>query len=92
MQVNMSGADRKIRGVIAIVLLVVTFWVPALWWLFLLIAVILAITVFTGFCPLYLPLGIDTTKGCQPDQPAPAEQPVVKQPIVEKKPVVKKKK
>ena len=61
---NMGTADRVVRAVIGIVLLVIAFlvlqgaWQIVLW----ILGAIMLITAATGICPLYYPLHISTKK------------------------------
>lgn len=60
---NMSSADRLIRFAAAVIiaLLVVTGVLTGLWaTIFLVVAIILALTGLVGTCPIYLALGINS--------------------------------
>ncbi len=64
---NMGTTDRTLRFIIAIALAVAAFTVPAIaagvWhWVVLAVAVVLALTAITGFCPPYALLGIRTCR------------------------------
>jgi Flp pilus assembly protein TadB len=78
MQMNMGSKDKKLRGVLAIVLLVLMFWVPSLWWLFLIVAAVMIVTVFTGYCMLYVPFGVDTRCEKPAQMPAVEKRPIRK--------------
>lgn len=65
MKHNVSQLDRIIRITLAIVLIVIRFAsdISGVWGIILLVVgVILALTGFLRFCPLYLPFHIDTNK------------------------------
>lgn len=67
MKLNMGKADRGIRIVVAIVLLVLAFSTEfaaagILHWLFIAVAAIFAITSIVGNCPLYAIFGIRTCR------------------------------
>jgi hypothetical protein len=65
MKKNMGPADRVFRILIAIVIagLYLTNLISGTTAIILLIlAAVFALTSFIGFCPLYLPFGISTTK------------------------------
>lgn len=62
--VNMGTADRIIRAIVGVVLLVGVFalgwgtgWVH---WLLALVGAVLVLTAGTGICPAYMPFGIRT--------------------------------
>jgi membrane-bound ClpP family serine protease len=60
---NMGGADRAIRGIVGIILLVLYFMgsVAGIWgWLALIVGVVLLATAALGWCPPYSLLGIST--------------------------------
>lgn len=60
---NMGGMDRIIRGIVGIVLLALYFMgsVAGLWaWLALIVGVVLLATAVIGWCPAYMPFGINT--------------------------------
>ncbi|MBK9177206.1 MAG: DUF2892 domain-containing protein [Flavobacteriales bacterium] len=63
MKANMGSADRIIRLIIAVVIAVLYFTgriEGTLGIVLLIVAAVLALTSFIGFCPLYAPLGIST--------------------------------
>lgn len=63
MKKNMGMADRVIRSVIAVVIAILYFAgiLTGIWGLILLIlACVFLLTSMVSFCPLYLPLGINT--------------------------------
>lgn len=67
MTVNMGKADRSIRLVLAVVLLIAAFSTEAassgaLHWLAIAVAAISALTAFVGNCPLYSLIGIKTCR------------------------------
>jgi hypothetical protein len=62
---NEANADRLVRGVGAVVALVVALVVgfpSVVAWVLLAVAVILGVTAAVGFCPLYRLFGINTCK------------------------------
>ncbi len=63
---NMGSADRIIRAVLGLILIVTGIMLQIqtgqLWWLAL-PGVIFVLTSVLSFCPLYIPLKIDTGKG-----------------------------
>lgn len=65
MKKNMGSADKIIRVLIALVI-VVLYWqgiIPGTLGIVLLVfAAIFVLTSLVSFCPLYLPLGINTCK------------------------------
>lgn len=65
MKKNMGVVDKAIRILIALVIVVLYFMsvISGIWAIVLLIfAGVFVITSFMSFCPLYLPLGINTCK------------------------------
>lgn len=65
MKKNMGSTDRLIRGVVAVVLVVVAAIVgfgSVVGVLALAVAVVLSATAVSGFCPLYVPLHFDSQK------------------------------
>jgi len=69
MKSNMSGADRVIRAIIAVVfgILYFTGIIPGtLGLILLIIAVIFLLTSFISFCPIYALLGMSTKKDKSP--------------------------
>lgn len=65
MKKNMGFADRAIRIVVAIVLTILFFTnvITGIWAILLLaVAIVMAITSFISFCPLYLPFGLNTLR------------------------------
>jgi len=63
MKNNMSSIDRLVRGVVGVVVVLLYFMdvVGGTWGVVLLIlAAILILTSFVGFCPLYTIFGINT--------------------------------
>lgn len=63
MKQNVGGLDRILRLLVAVVLVAFYFYgqVSGGWGiLWLVTALVLAVTAITGFCPLYKLLGIDT--------------------------------
>jgi hypothetical protein len=59
MEPNIGSTDKKIRGTIAILLIIASFW-TGMWWM-LFIAAALIITVFSNYCPFY---ALCKCKGC----------------------------
>jgi hypothetical protein len=65
MKKNMGTADKVIRILIAVViaiLFITKILTGILGIILLVLAAIFLLTSFTGFCPLYLPFGINTCK------------------------------
>ena len=65
MKKNMGAADRIIRSLIAVVLIVLFYLnIISGWWGIglVVLACIFLLTSFISFCPLYLPFGIKTNK------------------------------
>jgi hypothetical protein len=60
MKLNMGSADRIIRIIVGLFLISLIFWGPKTYWG--LIGVILVLTAFVGFCPLYVPFKLSTRK------------------------------
>lgn len=63
MVVNESPADRLVRGVLGIVLVVLAFVVglgSVLGWVLLVVGAVLLITGATGFCPIYKVMKMST--------------------------------
>ena len=63
MKTNEGGLDRVLRVIFGLVLLILGIWVvKATGWMiaFIIVGAILFITGLTGFCALYIPLGINT--------------------------------
>lgn len=71
MLTNEGTADRTIRAIIGIVLIILPlatsialFSSAALYWGAIIVGAILLITAVTGFCPIYRVLGIKTCREC----------------------------
>ncbi len=65
MKKNMGSTDKTVRLVAALVIVVLAFAkvITGTWAVVLLIlAAVFVITSLVGFCPLYLPFGINTGK------------------------------
>lgn len=65
MKCNVGTLDRIIRAILGIILLVLPFFVAlgaAIKWLLIIVGIILLFTAAVGFCPLYLPFGINTCR------------------------------
>jgi hypothetical protein len=65
MKKNMGSLDKMIRVIIATVILVLYFTkiiTGTLAIVFLILAIVFAVTSFINFCPLYTVLGINTNK------------------------------
>ena len=63
MKRNESSTDRIIRGIAAIVAFVAAYLVGGTWAVVLaIVGIILLATALIGFCPLYLPFGINTCR------------------------------
>jgi hypothetical protein len=65
MKKNMGSADKIIRTLIAVVIgiLIITGQLTGIWAIVLgIFAVIFLATSLFGFCPLYLPFNLSTTK------------------------------
>lgn len=60
MKYNVGKTDRLIRLVAGLILLVFGIWLHS--WLVVILGVILLATGIFKFCPLYLPLKMDTTE------------------------------
>ncbi len=63
MKQNVGGADKIIRIIVALVFAVLYFTHKVdgtLGLVLLVLAAVFALTSFVGFCPLYLPFGINT--------------------------------
>jgi hypothetical protein len=60
MKLNMGSVDRIIRLIVGLFLISLIFWGPKTYWG--LIGVILVLTAFVGFCPLYVPFKLSTRK------------------------------
>ncbi len=59
---NIGNLDKWIRIVLGIVLIVLIFIIQSGWRWIGLLGVVLIITAFINFCPLYLPFKINTRK------------------------------
>jgi len=68
---NVGGADRLVRIVVGLVLLLAPFLPPvaatlaglgALVWVVPIIGVVMVLTALFRFCPAYLPFGINTCR------------------------------
>jgi hypothetical protein len=59
MRFNMGSSDRVIRGFLGVAILGVGYYFHSLWGL---IGLIPLLTALTGWCPLYVPFGIKTTR------------------------------
>ena len=64
MKVNEGMIDRLVRLVLAIIIIIafLTGKLPGDWALLLVISGAFFMSVITGYCPLYTPLGINTCK------------------------------
>ncbi len=64
MRVNEGMIDRLIRVIVAIVIIVAFLAgkLPGNWALLLILSGAFFMSAFTGYCPLYTPLGINTCK------------------------------
>lgn len=64
MTTNMGHTDRRVRAVVAVLLLGLVLFVTdgALDWVLGVVAVVLGVTAAVGTCPAYLPFGIDTCR------------------------------
>jgi len=65
MKKNVGNVDKIVRWVISLLLLGLYFTdvvTGTLGIIFIVVAVILIVTTFISFCPLYLPFGIRTNK------------------------------
>ncbi|GLH71347.1 hypothetical protein GETHPA_28800 [Geothrix rubra] len=60
MQVNVGSADKAVRIVIGLALLSLLFLLEGKARWFGLIGIVPLLTAFTGFCPLYSLLGVNT--------------------------------
>lgn len=59
MKINIGGADKILRIVLGISIIVIGFVFKSWWGV---IGVVPLLTAFLGTCPLYLPFGISTCK------------------------------
>ena len=57
MKKNMGGLDRKVRGILGIVIIALGFYYNSWWGA---IGVIPLLTSFISWCPLYVPFGLCT--------------------------------
>lgn len=66
MQRNVGNIDRGIRGLVGVILLLVFFVAPPanaiLLWGCLIVGVAMVGTAAIGWCPAYLPIGLNTCK------------------------------
>lgn len=62
MKVNVGGVERIVRVVVGIAMLSALFLVDGQARWFGLIGIVPILTGLTGFCPAYLPFGINTCK------------------------------
>ena len=65
MKKNMGSADKAIRLVIALVIVILAFTnviSGTLAWVLIILAAVFVLTSVFSFCPLYLPFGISTGK------------------------------
>jgi type IV secretory pathway TrbD component len=60
MKCNVGKTDRLIRLVVGLILVVLGIWLHS--WLVVILGVIILVTAVFKFCPLYLPLKMDTTE------------------------------
>lgn len=61
---NVGGLDRNLRLVLGAILIVAGLFLPSLWWLTI-VGLVPIFTALIGFCPAYLPFGINTAKAKQ---------------------------
>ena len=59
MKTNIGKADKTVRIIIGVVILALGFWFKS--WLGL-IGIVPIVTALIGWCPAYLPFGINTCK------------------------------
>ena len=59
MKKNVGKADRAVRIIIGIVILALGYWFRSWWGL---IGIVPILTAAIGWCPAYLPFGINTCK------------------------------
>ncbi|WP_457601626.1 YgaP family membrane protein [Hydrogenivirga sp.] len=62
MKKNMGTIDRIIRVVLAVIFIALAVQNGGAWWILGILGVVFLFTSVVGFCPLYVPLGIKTTK------------------------------
>lgn len=64
MKQNEGRLDRRLRAVLAIIFLLLAFYLPSGTWrvVFIVLALIAAVTAASGFCLLYKIFGISTKK------------------------------
>ena len=55
---NVGGADRILRAVVGLIILSLVFVGPKSWWG--LVGLVPLGTAILGFCPAYLPIGLNT--------------------------------
>lgn len=74
MKANIGSADRVVRVVVGLVILVVGIFCRSWWGL---IGLIPLLTAVVRYCPLYVPFGITTckTEGEKPDVPPGGPKP-----------------
>ncbi len=63
MKKNMGNTDRWVRIILGIGLVAVLLFVQSAWRWVGLLGIVLILTSLVGFCPLYVPFGINTNKG-----------------------------
>jgi len=65
MKKNMGSTDKGIRIVVALIIAALYYFnviVGTLAYILMALAIVFLLTSFISFCPLYLPLGINTCK------------------------------
>ncbi len=65
MKCNVGTVDRIVRAILGLVLIVLPFLVSlgaTLKWILIAAGLVLLFTAAVGFCPLYLPVGMNTCR------------------------------
>lgn len=65
MKCNVGTLDRVIRAILGLILLVLPFVLTlgaTLKWILIVVGIVFLFTAAIGFCPLYLPFGINTCR------------------------------
>ena len=75
MQYNVGKADKIVRIIIGLVIIILGLYFKSWWGA---IGLVPLLTALVGWCPLYVPLGIKTSKteAAQPPAVEPAQPPV----------------
>ncbi len=65
MKCNVGTVDRIVRAILGLVLIVLPFVIAlgtTLKWILIIVGLVLLFTAATGFCLLYLPIGVNTCR------------------------------